>query len=86
MCLGLAKTMLSQSKGTVLARYLVTGGAGSIGSHLCDVFVGRGAQPVIFDDHSSLILGERGKRELGYRPSVGIADGPARTVASFTNA
>ena len=34
-------------------RYLITGGAGFIGSHLCDALVGRGDEVVILDDFST---------------------------------
>ena len=37
----------------MLARYLVTGGAGFIGSHLCDALVARGDDVVILDNLSS---------------------------------
>lgn len=36
-----------------MSRYLVTGGAGFIGSHLCDRLVGAGHELVILDDFSS---------------------------------
>jgi UDP-glucose 4-epimerase len=36
-----------------LSRYLVTGGAGFIGSHVCDRLVGEGHDVVILDDFSS---------------------------------
>lgn len=36
-----------------MARFLVTGGAGFIGSHLCDMIVARGDEVVILDDLSS---------------------------------
>lgn len=36
-----------------MARYLITGGAGFIGSHLCDRLAGQGHELVILDDFSS---------------------------------
>lgn len=36
-----------------MTRYLVTGGAGFIGTHLCDILASRGDQIVVFDDLST---------------------------------
>lgn len=54
-----------------MSRYLITGGAGFIGSHLCDALVARGDQVVIFDDFLS---GKRGNIEqLG--PKIDVIEG-----------
>ena len=53
------------TRGT-LVRILVTGGAGFLGSHLCDLLVGRGDTVVCLDDLSS---GRRANLEhLGSSP------------------
>jgi len=53
-----------------MAQFLVTGGAGFIGSHLCEALVGRGDQVRVVD---SLITGHR--RNLAHLPSVEILEG-----------
>lgn len=50
-------------------RYLVTGGAGFIGSHLCDALLAGGNAVVVLDDLST---GKRGN--LDPRASLGIGD------------
>lgn len=50
-------------------RYLVTGGAGFIGSHLCDALLAGGHAVVVLDDLST---GKRGN--LDPRASLGIGD------------
>jgi len=53
-----------------MAQFLVTGGAGFIGSHLCEALVDRGDQVRVVD---SLITGHR--RNLAHLPSVEILEG-----------
>jgi nucleoside-diphosphate-sugar epimerase len=53
-----------------MARYLVTGGAGFIGSHLCEELVRRGHRVRVVD---SLITGKRGN--LAHLPSVEVIEG-----------
>jgi nucleoside-diphosphate-sugar epimerase len=36
-----------------MARYLVTGGAGFIGSHLCESFLNRGHEVLCMDNYST---------------------------------
>lgn len=36
-----------------MSRVLITGGAGFIGSHLCDAYLGRGSNVIVLDDLSS---------------------------------
>lgn len=58
--------------------YLVTGGAGFIGSHLCEALANQGHRVVVIDDFSS------GKRE-NLRPSAGeveIIEGDVRSLQS----
>ncbi len=50
-------------------RYLVTGGAGFIGSHLCDALLGSGHEVVVLDDLST---GKRGN--LDPRVSLALGD------------
>jgi UDP-glucose 4-epimerase len=51
-----------------LARYLVTGGAGFIGSHLCDALAAAGHELVVLDDlssgHLSNLAGHEGRIEI----------------------
>ena len=53
-----------------MAHYLVTGGAGFIGSHLCEELVRRGHRVRVVD---SLITGKRGN--LAHLPSVELIEG-----------
>ena len=56
-------------EGTTGLRYLITGGAGFIGSHVADALVTRGDEVVILDDFST------GRREnLQHLPSNGAVD------------
>ena len=59
--------------------YLVTGGAGFIGSHLCDALVGRGDKVVVLDDLSS------GKRGNLIETSTGVTliEGDIRNLPLF---
>ncbi|HUP89481.1 MAG TPA: SDR family oxidoreductase [Longimicrobiales bacterium] len=52
-------------------RYLVTGGAGFIGSHLAEYLVGRGEEVVVLDDFST------GRRENldGFRDKIELVEG-----------
>ena len=53
-----------------MAFYLVTGGAGFIGSHLCEALVGRGDRVRVVD---SLITGRR--QNLAHLPAVELVEG-----------
>jgi UDP-glucose 4-epimerase len=57
-----------------MATYLVTGGAGFIGSHLCDALIGRGARVRVLDDLST---GKRNNLPLGAELIVGDVADPA---------
>ncbi|MBN8872037.1 MAG: NAD-dependent epimerase/dehydratase family protein [Rhodospirillales bacterium] len=62
-----------------MARYLVTGGAGFIGSHLCDALLARGDTVRVLDDLSS---GHRANLPDGIEFQLGdIADPPAVEAA-----
>jgi UDP-glucose 4-epimerase len=57
-----------------MSRYLVTGGAGFIGSHLCDALIARGDTVRVLDDFST---GRRANLPTGIELIVGdIADAP----------
>lgn len=52
-----------------MARYLITGGAGFIGSHLCDALAGQGHDLVVLDDLTS-----------GNRANIAQLDGRIRLI------
>jgi UDP-glucose 4-epimerase len=54
-------------------RYLVTGGAGFVGSHLCEALLARGEQVVALDDLST--GHPRNLRELDGRPGFSLREG-----------
>src|SRR5580704_15689547 len=60
----------------VMASYLVTGGAGFIGSHLAEALVARGQRVRVVD---SLITGKR--RNLDHLPSVEFIEGDLAEMA-----
>jgi UDP-glucose 4-epimerase len=63
-----------------MSRYLVTGGAGFIGSHLCDALIARGDQVLVLDDLST---GHRANLPDGVELIVGdIADPPTARHAT----
>jgi len=57
-----------------MATYLVTGGAGFIGSHLCDALIGRGDRVRVLDDLST---GKRSNLPQGAELMVGDVADPA---------
>jgi UDP-glucose 4-epimerase len=59
--------------------FLVTGGAGFIGSHLCEALIARGDQVRVLDDLSA------GRRE-NLPPGVELIDGDAADAATVRNA
>ncbi|MGH9101918.1 MAG: NAD-dependent epimerase/dehydratase family protein, partial [Acidimicrobiales bacterium] len=76
-----------------MSRVVVTGGAGFLGSHLCEVLVGRGDQVVCVDDLSSGseenlagLLGRPGFELLRADVCRGLqVDGPVDAVAHLAS-
>ena len=68
--------------------YLVTGGCGFIGSHLCEALLARGARVRVLDDlssgHLANIAGFRDRVELVVG-SVGDADTVSRAMTGVTH-
>lgn len=62
-----------------MSSYLITGGAGFIGSHLCDVLMGRGDRVVVLDNFLS------GKRQNlpAAHPNISVVNGDIREIAKF---
>ena len=59
--------------------YVVTGGAGFIGSHIVDALIAKGSGVMVFDDLSS---GKRGSLPIGVPLIVGdVRDAPAVATA-----
>ncbi len=65
-----------------MKKYLVTGGAGFIGSHTVDRLLSEGQQVVVLDNFSS---GNRENLPLGH-PKLDIIDGDIRDVSTVMNA
>ncbi|MER8386458.1 NAD-dependent epimerase/dehydratase family protein [Mesorhizobium sp. M1380] len=62
-----------------MSSYLITGGAGFIGSHLCDVLLGRGDRVVVLDNFLS---GKRQNLPLAH-PNISVLDGDIREIGKF---
>lgn len=69
--------MIGELEAELRKSYLVTGGAGFIGSHLCDVLVGDGHRVVVLDNFCS------GKRENLAHLAAGLTliEGDIRSIA-----
>lgn len=52
-------------------KYLVTGGAGFIGSHLCERLISRGEQAIILDNYSTSLISNIG----GFQQQVKVVEG-----------
>lgn len=69
-----------------MKRILVTGGAGFIGSHLCDRLLARGDEVLCVDNfftsrrRPDITLA---RKVLGWEPVVPVREGLARTIAYF---
>lgn len=62
-----------------MSSYLITGGAGFIGSHLCDILLARGDRVVVLDNFLS------GKRQNlpAAHPNISVLNGDIRDIAKF---
>ncbi|MER8823834.1 NAD-dependent epimerase/dehydratase family protein [Mesorhizobium sp. M0991] len=62
-----------------MSSYLITGGAGFIGSHLCDIILARGDRVVVLDNFLS------GKRQNlpAAHPNISVLNGDIREIAKF---
>ncbi|MER9565899.1 NAD-dependent epimerase/dehydratase family protein [Mesorhizobium sp. M0571] len=62
-----------------MSSYLITGGAGFIGSHLCDILLARGDRVVVVDNFLS------GKRQNlpAAHPNISVLNGDIRDIAKF---
>lgn len=67
-------------------RYLVTGGAGFIGSHLCDALLARGDEVVCVDNFNDFYSPDRKRRNVAAalaRPGYTLVEADIRDQAAL---